>query len=823
MKLQKIILIISLLSFISATTGGYLYYSSVTEKVDNEIRLQSESRIRTIKNSLKTYLSRNVNTVKTLAGIEDIRICLNAPNSENIERANKVLDRFTNTLGVDVCYLLNDEAITIASSNRKKNDSFIGKNFSFRPYFKKPIKGKSSSYLALGTTSGKRGAFYGYPVYGTYGEKILGVVVIKASIEPVEKSISQEKDNIVVFTDPLGVVFISSEKTWRFKTLWKLTEGEYYKIKISRQFGKGPWNPLNLIKTDENRVQDKNGQIYLLNRSQIKNYPEWEIIYFLNLNSFYKKFSYPFLRIPGLITLILLISIGLVVFILYRQASHEIEIRKATEDALLESKDRYRTIYHNTPAMLHSINNEGKIVSISDHWIDVMGYERDEVLGKNLINYLDDKSKDLAKNVIFPAFYQKGFCRDVPYRFIKKNGEEMDVLLSAFGERDKNDNIVRSLAVSIDITEQKRSEEALKIAKESLSIHSKNLERQVRHRTREITNLIKYTPDIVYIKDNHGRYILVNSRFEKLFSVKNEDIKGKSDDEIFPPYISEMLIKNDKLILDSKKSTLKEEKLKLNSDQTYLTVRFPIYDRKDQISGIGGISTDISELKQAQDRLKKLSGGIMDRQEQERSAIARELHDELGQVLTAVRLDSVWMVKRFEDKDTEASERARSLCNLIDNTIKEVRSLAFRLRPGVLDDLGLIDAIEWLTGDFERRTQITCIFHHENIPSVQDCIDESILTAFYRIAQEALTNVARHAEATNVEVTIKRENNHLLMTIVDDGKGFNQDDQNDYEGLGVAGIKERADLLGGTTIIETKLNSGTRIICKIPASFEEKK
>lgn len=817
MKLQKIILIISLLSFISATTGGYLYYSSVTEKVDNEIHIQSDNRIKTIKNNLITYLSRSINTVKTLAGIEDIRICLDAPNQENIGRANRVLDHFKNTLNVDVCYLLNGEGITIASSNRGLDDSFMGKNFSFRPYFKDSFKGKPISYLALGTTSQKRGAFYGYPVYGLYGNKIIGVVVIKASIEPVEKSISQGDDNIVVVTNPLGVVFISSKKSWRFKTLWKLSKSDHYKVKTSRQFGSGPWDPVGIVKTSENKVKDKRDQVYLLNKSSLKSFPGWEITYFLNLNSFYKKFAYPFLRIPGLITFILIISIALVVFILYKQATHEIRIRIETEDALVESKDRYRTIYHNTPAMLHSINNDGKIVSISDHWIDVMGYERDEVLGKTLFNYLDEESRDYAREVIFPEFYKKGFCRDVSYRFVKKNGEKMDVLLSAFGERDKNGRIVRSLAVSIDVTEQKKSKEALRIAKESLSIHSKNLERQVRHRTREITNLIKYTPDVVYIKDRNGRYILVNSRFEKIFGVTSDEIKGKSDEEIFPPDIAGHLILNDKKIFDSKKSSLTEESIIKGLDRTYLTVRFPIYDRKGEISGIGGISTDISELKETQSRLKKLSSGIMERQEQERSTLARELHDELGQILTAIRLDSVWMVRRFADSDPEASDRARLLCNLVDDTIKEVRGLAFRLRPGVLDDLGLIDALEWLTGDFERRTQTTCIFHHENIPSIQDGIDEAVLTAFYRIAQEALTNVTRHAEAKNVEVKLKKDsNNNLLMTISDDGKGVDPEHLNLSEGLGVVGIKERADLLGGVTTVSSKPSKGTVIHCKIP-------
>lgn len=207
-----------------------------------------------------------------------------------------------------------------------------------------------------------------------------------------------------------------------------------------------------------------------------------------------------------------------------------------------------------------------------------------------------------------------------------------------------------------------------------------------------------------------------------------------------------------------------------------------------------------------------LSGSIMDEQEKERSALARELHDELGQVLTALRIDSSWMLDRLKEIDPKSALRALSMCEMIDQTIEEVRRMAFRLRPGVLDDLGLIDALEAYTTDFERRTGITCVFEHANVPNV----NETLATAAYRITQEALTNAARHAAASHIEVKVEAQNGNLFLNVTDNGKGFNLFELNESEGFGLASMRERASLAGGDLEIRSAAGEGTRIVCNMP-------
>ncbi|MBW2096825.1 MAG: PAS domain-containing protein, partial [Deltaproteobacteria bacterium] len=265
---------------------------------------------------------------------------------------------------------------------------------------------------------------------------------------------------------------------------------------------------------------------------------------------------------------------------------------------------------------------------------------------------------------------------------------------------------------------------------------------------------------------------------------------------------------------------------------------YPISDAHGRVARIALFSRDITERKRAEEELtrarealkqysmklekqvkkrteeiRRLSGRIMQNQENERAAIARELHDELGQVLTALRMDAVWLGNYLAEKDSIAEDRALTMRELIDKTIDDVRGLAIRLRPGVLDDLGLVEALEWYTDEFEKRTNVTCRF--KDSPSLPP-LPDYLATAAYRIAQEALTNVARHASATHVEVRLGMEKDFLLLTVRDDGRGFDVHGRAAREGLGLAGMKERAELLDGALEIQSTPGKGTELRFRAP-------
>ena len=819
MKLRVILLILSLSAFLSASTGGYLYYTSLKQSAYKEAERQAVARVQAIKKNLSSYLSENRKPVRALAGMKELRQVLIQPLDLNaMVNANAVLDHFNKTLDTEVSYLMTREGDTIASSNRNAPDSFVGKNFDFRPYFQQAIRGTPATYLALGTTSGRRGAYYSHPVPGIEPGTFAGVVVIKASIEQVEKELVAASDEIVLVTDPHGIVFISNRKNWLYQSLMKLTPDQMSRIEDSIQFGHGPWNWNGLTIKGEKYAADRSGNEYLLHRLELDNYPGWEIIHLRSLHAISKTVLDPLFKITGPLILTLCVLIGIAVSLLYRKASVEILKRLTAEKALRKSEERYRSLYHHTPAMLHSIDMNGRLVSVSDYWLEVLGYRREDVIGKKLTDFYTDSSRRYADEVVLPEFFKTGFCKEISYQFVKKSGEVIDILLSAISDRDASGKPARSLAVSIDVTERKRAEEALEQARKALKRYSEDLERLVKKQTQEITSILKYTPAIVSIKDRHGRYVLANSRFEELFALSNEAVRGKTDHEIFPAPVADQFRQNDLKVLSQGASYQVEEHIPLSDgNHTYLSVKFPVYDDTGNTSRVCGISTDITAVKKAQNQLRRLSGSIMASQEKERSAIARELHDELGQMLTALRMDSAWLQERLKSSDPDSAERAKAMDRLIDKTIQDVRSLAFRLRPGVLDDLGLVDALEWYTSDFERRTGVTCVFEHNQVAETND----TVATASYRITQEALTNVARHAAASNVNVALEQQENMLALMVEDNGCGFDILELSESEGLGVAGMRERAGLAGGSLEVQSRPGSGTRVYFKVPVKIEK--
>ncbi len=809
MRLRLILLVLSLLTFLSTSIGGYLYYHNLKESALLEAEQQAEIRVEMLRINLNAQISENIRPARVLAGNPEIIDALATPAAAPLARANHVLDHFQRNLNVDVCYLMDHTGLTIASSNREAADSFVGHNFDFRPYFTRAMQNNPASYLALGINSGIRGAYSSCPVYGQNPAAPIGVVVIKASIEQVEEELGLGPEDIILVTNPLGVIFISNRTEWRYQLLWDLSQEEIASIARSRQFGEGPWRWTGLKLRDDRYVLDHKGRRYLMNRTQVENYPGWNIIHLRSLDAIAKVVSEPLIRITGPVVFTASILIGFSVFFLYQKASQEIVKRKEIQKALGDSERRYRSLYNHTPAMLHSIDSDGRLISVSDFWLEALGYRRDDVIGRQLTDFLTESSRLYAERSVIPDFFRTGICQDIPYQFRKANGEVIDVLLSAVAERDERGQPVRSLAVSIDVTERNRAERALQLAQEELGRYTRGLEKQVQERTREITGILRYTPDVVSIKDRDGRYTLINTCFEAILGRSNDEVRGLTDADLFPPAVARQFRENDLKVVRERRSFQFEEQMPHPDGTThhYLSVKFPFYGEDGEASGVCEISTDITEVKKAQNQLRRLSASIMAGQEKERAAIARELHDELGQVLTALRMDAVWIARRLQAADPAAATRAQGMCRLIDKNIEDVRGMAIRLRPGVLDDLGLVDALEWFTADYEKRTDITCVFDHSPIPP----LDEAVATAAYRIAQEALTNVARHARANRAEVELAARDRALRLTVKDDGAGFEPGRLSESEGLGVAGMKERANLVGGELDVRSTPGKGTRV------------
>jgi PAS domain S-box-containing protein len=685
-KLRVILVVLSFLSFLSVSVAGYVYFRSLQDSASKEAEKDSALQAERIRNGVSSFLAENLKTAHALAGLKEMGEVLSHPRGPSLARANAVLDNFRDALAADVCYVMDRDGTTVASSNRDAVDSFVGNNFAFRPYWKQAIRGTPATYMGQGVTSNVRGVYFSHPVYGDPAASPVGVAVIKVSTGPIEREFLQGGEGIVLLADPKGIVFVTSRKEWLYRSLQSLTQEDVEEVARSQQFGPGPWEWSGLSILGGGKARDASGRAYRFYRLAVSAYPGWSVVHLSDLQAVSRKISAPLFRVTGPILLVLCFLIGLSVFFLYRRASDDILRRRAAEEALRE-------------------------------------------------------------------------------------------------------------------------------AQAQLTRHSEELERQVKERTRRFTSILRHTPAVVCVKDREGRYVYVNPRFTELFGVRNADIGGKTDFDLFPGDFAHALRENDRRVLDGRTPIQVEETFPQDGGaHVYLSTRFPIYDDEGVPTAVCGISTDISEIKRAEDQLRRLSDSIIAGQEKERAAVARELHDEFGQVLTALGLDAAWLRDRMKTADPAASRQAQAMCGVIDKAIEEVRGIATRLRPGALDHLGLVDALDWCIRDFEKRTRIRCFYRHDEIPRIAD----KAATAAYRIAQESLTNVARHSGGSRVDVSLRVEEGDLLLSVQDDGRGFDPERMGESEGLGVVGMRERASLIGGTLSIGAGAGGGVRIELRIP-------
>jgi PAS domain S-box-containing protein len=232
----------------------------------------------------------------------------------------------------------------------------------------------------------------------------------------------------------------------------------------------------------------------------------------------------------------------------------------------------------------------------------------------------------------------------------------------------------------------------------------------------------------------------------------------------------------------------------------------------ERATHVAGIAIERAQL---EEQLRALTAHLESVREDERAGIAREIHDVLGQALTAIKMDIAWVARRVAASSLgDVPDRLRSMSEATDEIIEAVRRISAELRPGVLDDLGLVAALEWQARDFEARTGTTCTVEASGVDDVE--LEPQITTAVFRICQEALTNVARHAHATSVEVTLARTHDGLELQVKDDGDGIDEDALYRPTSLGLLGIRERARRLGGWARVGPAEPRGTVVKLVLP-------
>ena len=336
--------------------------------------------------------------------------------------------------------------------------------------------------------------------------------------------------------------------------------------------------------------------------------------------------------------------------------------------------------------------------------------------------------------------------------------------------------------------------------------------------------------DAVFISNTDGQFVEFNDAFVSFHKFKNraECSKWLSD----YPEILDVFLANGELVplemwavsraLRGESVTNAEYTLhRKDTGETWIgSYSFaPIRTKEDVIVGSVVVAHDITEhklaekrLRQSRKQLRALANYLQTAIEEERAHIARELHDQFGQLLTGLKMDLSWLARHMEASSAH-QERIKSMNGLIDEAIDVTRRISSELRPGLLDDLGLFPALEWLSSEFDRRAETSCAL---SLPPEEPDLDPDLKTTLFRIFQECLTNVSRHAQASRVEASMTVGDSELQMVLKDNGRGISQSELQHIHTYGLLGMQERVAQWGGSMEITGKEGKGTTVMVQIP-------
>jgi PAS domain S-box-containing protein len=471
----------------------------------------------------------------------------------------------------------------------------------------------------------------------------------------------------------------------------------------------------------------------------------------------------------------------------------DITKRKMTELALKKTELRYRALFEQASDAIMITDHNGDFLDVNTSLCKMFGYTKEELMGAN-IGTLIDPEELRTDPIQFKAILAgQPILRE--RRMLHRDGTIIEV--------EANVKLIpdgRVLAIARDITERKKA--ALQIVKE-----------------KEISDsIINSLPGVFLIRELGGKILRWNRQLETISGYSGKEIAELEQFTFIEEKDKEHVRQRVKILLAEGRSA--SEITAITKDGT----RIPFYITGIVIQFEGKIclmimGIDISErvaateeLQRANEQLHHLSAYLQNVREEERTGIAREIHDELGQQLTGLKMDISWAMKKANETEL-VQEKLSAMSRLVDQTIATVRRISSELRPSILDDLGLSDALDWQSTEFQKRYSIEARFQ-SRVAELQ--VSPNLVTGLFRIYQESLTNVARHAEAKKVDASLRLVDNNLVLEVSDDGKGFDTETAGAKKTFGLMGIRERTLMMGGTCTILSSRNKGTTVTISVP-------
>ncbi len=478
------------------------------------------------------------------------------------------------------------------------------------------------------------------------------------------------------------------------------------------------------------------------------------------------------------------------------------------QQQVMEADEKFLKLFHNNLVGMICTDEEHRVTDINDHLLRLIGLERNQAIGKTGIEL---KLMDPVNiKTMWQEMADKGYLANVELPFVTVSGEQKTLLLST--EKIIVGNKPCWLSTILDISIKKEAEENIAGS-------------ELRFRT-----LAKTAPVGIFETDAKGNTIYVNEAWMEYSGLSHEEAINNEWMNMIHPDDREDQI-NKWIERSQKGETSFSEYRIINKAGQLRWVNgraVPLKDHNGTITGYIGTIADVTEIKQALEILKKnheslseqteqlrdLSTYLQQVREEERAKIAREIHDELGQQLTGLKMDISWLKRKVgPQQDGEIIKKFDDAMLLIDTAVKSIRLIVTELRPSVIDDLGLNAAFEWQVEEFSQRTGIA-VEYRSGFNDMD--VDSNTSIGLFRILQESLTNVARHASAQRVMVNVGKRDGMLELTVKDDGIGFDTSLRQAEHSYGLLGIKERIHMMKGDFYINSKPGDGTMISVSIP-------
>jgi PAS domain S-box-containing protein len=484
------------------------------------------------------------------------------------------------------------------------------------------------------------------------------------------------------------------------------------------------------------------------------------------------------------------------------------EVEARNETARHAAERQYQEIFENAGEGIFRSTPEGYYLTANPALARMHGFDSPAELIRSRRDisrevYVQPTQRDEFKRLL----EEQGEVRGFEHQTFRKDGSKIWISVNAHAVRDDTGRILYYEGTAQDITERKRAEQALRESEE---------------RYRE---LFENSKDAFYVHDMNGVYVSVNRAAEKLSGYRRHEIIGRHFSEFMPPESARQVQQQ------------LEKKLELSGETTYeieITTKkgkhIPVEVSSRLILeqgvpvGVQGCVRDISERRQAHEAARNYSRRLIEAQEAERRRISRELHDQVGQILTAVKMN-LHALQQTCTRPQELSSIADNL-KVIDEAVDQVRDLSVDLRPLLLDDFGLVVALRWYLERQTRNIGVPAKFVSGSLDE-DDRFSSELETACFRIVQEGVTNIVRHARATRISVRLERVLSELILLISDDGAGFDARRVRSGTGgsvtLGLRGMEERAYAIGGTITIDSAPALGTEICARLPIRSEKRK